>query len=315
MAEHLAFGFLPLFDAAPLIVAKGMGFFSARGLQVDLRREASWATVRDKLAVGALDGAHLLAPLALAARLGDGSGPSQFIAPITLNHGGAAITLSRRLDVEPGGRTLLELVADRREVGLGPLTFAVVYPHALHNYLLRDWLAAAGVDPSKDVRITVAPPARMGELLESGAIDGFCAGEPWNLAAHASGVGVVAGRASTLQPGALDKVFAFADTPLRRQSDRMAAVSAALADAAAWARSGANRDELVSLLSAPEALGPVAAIAGAGLADIQFTVAPPPAEAVAIQTEQMLRWGALAGREQTIQAARQVFAPLAQPQN
>ncbi|WP_369061810.1 ABC transporter substrate-binding protein [Caulobacter sp. 73W] len=311
MAERLAFGFLPLFDAAPLIVAKGMGFFSARGLQVELRREASWATVRDKLAVGALDGAHLLAPLALAARLGDGGGPSRLIAPITLNDGGAAITLSRALD----GQTLPEHVAIRREAGLRPLTFAVVYPHALHNYLLRDWLAAAGVDLLTDVRITVAPPARMGELLESGAIDGFCAGEPWNLAAQASGVGAVAGRASTLQPGALDKVFAFADTPLRRQQDRMDAVSAALADAAAWARGGANREELASLLSAPEALGPVAAIAGAALADIQFTVAPPPAEAVARQTEQMLRWGALADREQTIDAAGQVFAPLAQPQN
>lgn len=311
MVDRLVFGFLPLFDAAPLIVARDKGFFSGRDLQVDLRREASWATVRDKLAVGALDGAHLLGPLAVAARLGDVNGPNRLIAPITLNHGGAAITLSSRLGVEAGGRTLRERVGERLEAGHGPLTLAVVYPYALHNYLLRDWLAAAGVDPLTDVRITVAPPARMGELLESGVIDGFCAGEPWNLAAEASGAAIVAGRASSLQPGAIDKVFAFADTPLQRQPDRMAAVSAALADAAAWAQSPANRGELVSMLSAPEALGPVAAFASAALDDIQFTVAPAPSEGVALQTEQMLRWGPAARRDQTIHAARQVFAPLA----
>ncbi|MDG2522158.1 ABC transporter substrate-binding protein [Caulobacter segnis] len=308
MADHLLFGFLPLFDAAPLIVAKDKGFFSARDLKVDLRREASWATVRDKLAVGALDGAHLLAPLALAARLGDASEPNRLIAPVTLNEGGAAITLSRRLEVD--GLTLPQHVAGRREAGLGPLTFAVVYPHALHNYLLRDWLAAAGVDPVNDVRITVAPPARMGELLECGAIDGFCAGEPWNLAAQASGVAKVAARASQLQPGALDKVFAFADSPLQRQSDRLAAVVAALEDAAAWARHPANRAELVCLLSTPEALGPVATTASAALDEIRFAVAQAPPQAVARQTEQMLRWGAAAGPEQTVEAASQVFAPL-----
>ncbi|MBC8792720.1 MAG: hypothetical protein C6Y20_14045, partial [Tagaea sp. CACIAM 22H2] len=53
---QLTLGFVPLSDCAPLVVAREKGFFEHQGLSVDLSREASWATVRDKVAVEALDG-------------------------------------------------------------------------------------------------------------------------------------------------------------------------------------------------------------------------------------------------------------------
>ena len=98
-AGRLSLGFVPLNDAAPLIVGVERGFFEAEGLEVRLSREVSWATVRDKVAAGALDGAHLLAPVALACTLGLGLGgdPQPIIAPMALNRGGAAFTLARRL--------------------------------------------------------------------------------------------------------------------------------------------------------------------------------------------------------------------------
>ena len=66
---RLRLGFVPLCDAAPLLVAKDRGFFAEQGLEVELTREASWASIRDKVAVGALDGAQMLAPMPLAATL------------------------------------------------------------------------------------------------------------------------------------------------------------------------------------------------------------------------------------------------------
>ena len=65
-SKVLRLGFVPLTDSAPLVVAKERGFFEAEGLKVELSREVSWATIRDKVAVGALDGAHMLAPMVLA---------------------------------------------------------------------------------------------------------------------------------------------------------------------------------------------------------------------------------------------------------
>src|SRR6185369_1018883 len=160
------------------------------GLEVELSREVSWATIRDKVNVGALDGAHMLAPMALATSLGAAGGePTSLIAPLALNLNGPAITLSSRLAgaVAPGTDAggLARLVARRREEGASPITLAVVFPFSVHNYLLRDWLARAGIDPDRDVRLTVAPPSRMTELLVEGVVEGFCVTEPWGAAAAA----------------------------------------------------------------------------------------------------------------------------------
>ena len=175
----LQLGFIPLVDAAPLIVAQEKGYFAAEGLSVSLNREGSWATIRDKVAAGALDGAHMLAPMVLAASLGIGSEPKAMIAPIALNRGGAAVTLSTRLTGDGGaGARLTHLVRRRQEEGASPLTLAAVYPFSIHNYLLRHWLVGLGLNPDVDVRLTVVPPPRTAALLGEGVIEGFCAGAP-----------------------------------------------------------------------------------------------------------------------------------------
>src|SRR5207253_9315834 len=105
-----------------------------------------------------------------------------------------------------GAGKLAEVAHQRRDAG-APLRFAVVFAYSPHNYLLRLWLTEQGIDPDRDVRITVTPPPRMGEQLASGLIDGFCAGEPWNALAVSEGLGAVAMRAHDVRPGAPDKVL------------------------------------------------------------------------------------------------------------
>ena len=56
--QHLKVGFMRLTDSAPLVLAQATGLFSRFGLDVELLREVSWANLRDKLVVGALDVAH-----------------------------------------------------------------------------------------------------------------------------------------------------------------------------------------------------------------------------------------------------------------
>lgn len=56
--KPLRIGFIPLSDCAVLAVAAEKGFFRRHGLAATLSREVSWANVRDKVAVGALDGAQ-----------------------------------------------------------------------------------------------------------------------------------------------------------------------------------------------------------------------------------------------------------------
>jgi len=312
MAVRLTLGFLPLNDAAPLIVAREKGFFAAEGLDVELSREASWATVRDKVAVGALDGAHMLAPLVLATSLGLGSELTAMIAPMALNRNGAAVTVSRRLGEAAGGdaSALARLIARRREEGASQLTFAVVFPYSIHNYLLRDWMADAGIHPDRDVRLTVVPPARMTELLADGVIEGFCAGEPWNAAAVAWGAGKVAARSSASAPDALDKVFAVTRDWAEANAEKTNALLRALLRAAAWAESPENRIELIGLLARRENLDVAPDLISRGLTDLVFHgggLNIPTAPRASALVESMARWGHLPSREAALAAVPEVF--------
>src|SRR3954469_23310216 len=95
--KRLRLGFIPLCDAAALIVAVDKGFTAAEGLDVDLVREVSWANIRDKLNIGLFDAAHLIAPIAIASSLGLGHVKVPIVAPFSLGVNGNAITVSPAL--------------------------------------------------------------------------------------------------------------------------------------------------------------------------------------------------------------------------
>jgi len=314
---RLRLGFIALNDAASLIVADTKGFFAAEGLDVDLVREVSWATMRDKMSVGALDGAHMLSPAALAITLGASGGePTPLVAPFALNLNGPAITLSSRLagalDTGTSAEGLARLIAWRRTEGASPLTLAVVFPFSTHNYLLRDWLARAGVDPDRDVRLTVAPPARMTELLVGGVVEGFCVTEPWDSAAEAAGAGLIAARGGQLWPRTPDKVFTVTEAWAEANPQVLQALLRALLKAAAWADAPENRDELVALLAAPQHVGADADVIRRSLADMIFHSGganrPEPIHAGWLAA-QMMRWGHLPADLDIAALARRIYRP------
>lgn len=263
--NDLRLGFIALNDCAPLVVAKEQGFFEAEGLTVALSREASWANVRDKVAVGALDGGHMLGPMTLAASMGVGGERTPMTVPLSLNLNGSAVTVSVGLAdalraIDPDGMTehprtarpLARLVEARRAFGDRPLTFAVVFPYSMHNYELRYWLAQAGIDPDRDVRLVVVPPSAMAERLRAGDIDGFCVGAPWNALSVAEGVGEILIYASDIWRVGPDKVFGVTRDWADANPAALQAVVRALLRAAAWADAPDHRRPLAALLSRPE---------------------------------------------------------------
>lgn len=288
----LTLGFIPLTDCAPLLVAQAKGFFAAEGLEVTLSREASWATVRDKVAFGALDAAHMLSPMVVAAALGLTGEPIPLVAPMALNRGGGGITLSTRLleQVATFG-SLKAALAARRE----PATFAVVFPHSIHAYALRGWLEVQGIAPDRDVRIVVTPPPRTAEDLAAGRIDGFCAGAPWNAVAARLGSGRLMATTAELHPGAPDKVLGLSPGLAESRPEALSGLLRALVAGGRWADDAANRAELIALLARPEAVGaPAEALADALDHDLRFQ-----SDAASVLTvadwawvlSQMQRWG------------------------
>lgn len=321
--SDLRLGFIPLTDCAPLAAAHALGFFEEEGLNVELVREGSWATIRDKVTVGALDGAHMLAPMALAVTA---SGEGEILAPLALNQNGSAVTVSTALaaaiaavdpealsQVPVTAAALAKVVAARRERGQGPLTFAVVFPYSMHNYLLRYWLAQGGIDPDRDVRLVVIPPPRMVERMRAGDVDGFCVGAPWNAVAEAEGLGRVLVAASQFWPGGPDKVLGVTAELARQRPDELRACLRAVMRGAAWADEAENREALVALLARPDRVGAApAAIARALESEVIFhrdAAGLPRREHGLWFLSQMTRWGQI-GAEHDLQAlAARVYRP------
>lgn len=185
----LPVAYVPLVDAAPLIVARELGFDEAEGLRLDLRAAPSWSSLRDMLAFGHVDAAHLLSPIpiAMALRLGGMSTPLSAVSVLSLN--GNVIGISRVLeerlralghrfdfsDAQAAGSALSRAAKDG-------LVFGVPFPFSMHAELLRYWIAASDL-ASTPVEIRTVPPPLMAQALVAGEIDAFCVGEPWGSVA------------------------------------------------------------------------------------------------------------------------------------
>jgi ABC-type nitrate/sulfonate/bicarbonate transport system substrate-binding protein len=248
-ARPLRIGFLPLTDAAPFIVAQRHGFFARHGLPVELHREVGWATIREKIVYGELDAAQAPAPMLWATHLGLGCASCPVLTALVLNLHGNALTLSRTL-WDAGVRnavSLRELIRTRPAHQL--LTFGVVFLFSSHHLLLRDWLRGAGLDPDRDVRIVVVPPAQMFRNLAAGTIDGYCAGEPWNTLAVREGAGWCPAWSAAQQPGHIEKVLMVTERFAHKRPAEHAALVTALTEACAWCDEPQHREPLAQLLA------------------------------------------------------------------
>ena len=258
--RRITAGFLPLLDSLLLVVAREKGLAAAQGIDLVLVRETSWANIRDRVAVGHFDVAHMLAPMPIAANLGLSPIEAPLVAPMTLGIGGNAVTVSTALwrkmlasgtpgDLDPGpaGAALRQVVASG-----GPrLRFAVTHPYSGHNYELRYWLAASGIAPGREVEIVILPPPLMADALAAATIDGYCVGEPWNSVGVASGAGRLVAVKSRLWADSPDKVLGASQRWAESNPETLAALLRSLYSAASWCSDPTNHAEAAAILAGP----------------------------------------------------------------
>jgi len=274
----LTLGFIPLTDCAPIVIAQELGYFAVEGLNVALSREASWATLRDKLSLGILDAAHMLAPMPIASTLGLSGFARPMVTALSLGVNGNAVTVSSALyarmleadfaavvDPRLSARALKKVIEIDRREGREPMTFAMVFPFSMHNYELRYWLASAGIDPETDIRLVVVPPAQMVANLRAGTVDGCCVGEPWNLLARAEGIGRTVVTGQDIWRNKPEKVLAVGREWAERHPRTHQALLRALIRAARWLDDPVNGEHAAALLSAPGYIGVDATLIAASL--------------------------------------------------
>ncbi|MBD2211654.1 ABC transporter substrate-binding protein [Nostoc linckia FACHB-104] len=252
---NLEIGFMPLTDAAPLIVAQEKGFFAKYGLEnISLRRASSWQEIAKGVVTGKLDAAQMVAGMPLALTLGAGDQkPIPVINALNLSRNANAITLSKNL-YNQGVRDLASLKAAINQNPDQIMTLGVVHSTSMQNLVLRYWLAAGGIDPDKDVSLAVIPPTEMVSQLKAGNIDGYCAGEPWNYLAVEQDLGFVAATALEIWSGQPKKVLGVREEWAQKYPQTYLALIKALLEACQYCDDIRNRQEIIELLSRSEYL-------------------------------------------------------------
>lgn len=281
--EQLKLGFIKLTDMAPLAIAYEKGYFEDEGLYVTLEPQANWKVILDRIITGELDGAHMLAGQPLGATIGFGT-KADVITAFSLDLNGNATTVSNEvwalmkpaLQVDAKGKVVRPIRAEALKPALDqfraegkPFRMAMVFPVSTHNFELRYWLAAGGINPGfysptdvsgqirGDVLISVTPPPQMPATLEAGTINGYSVGEPWNQQAIAKGVGVPVITDFEIWRNNPEKVFGVTKAWAQKNPNTHLAVLKALIRAGMWldANNGANRKEAAQILSRSEYVG------------------------------------------------------------
>ena len=279
----LKLGFIKLTDIAPLVVAQEKGFFRDEGLTVTLEPQANWKVLLDGVTGGQLDGAHMLAGQVLASGAGIGS-KVPLVTPFSLDINGKGVTVSNQvwdmiaptLPKGPDGKVqmpisaaVLKPVVAKFKAEGKPFKMGMVFPVSTHNYVLRYWLAAGGLNPGfylpadtagvtgADVQLSVTPPPQMPATMEAGTINGYSVGEPWNQASVAKKIGVPIIVDPDIAGTTGDKVFGLTADFAKKNPNTVKAMTRALIRASMWldAEGGKNRPEAVKLLANSKYVG------------------------------------------------------------
>ncbi len=234
--KEVRIGFIPLTDCASVVMASVLKFDEKYGIKIIPTKEASWASVRDKLVNGDLDMAHVLYGLVYGVHLGLGGPKKDMAVLMTLNHNGQAITLSKKL-ADKGAvdaQSLAKLMAaDKREYA-----FAQTFPTGTHAMWLNYWLASAGINPIKDAKVITVPPPQMVANMRVGNMDGYCVGEPWNHRAIIDGIGITAATTQDIWRDHPEKVLGCTGEFAKKYPNTARAVIMAVLEASRWIDAG-----------------------------------------------------------------------------
>nr|WP_273161441.1 CmpA/NrtA family ABC transporter substrate-binding protein [Massilia timonae] len=246
---EIRIGFIPLTDCASVVMASVLGFDKKYGVKFVLSKEASWAGVRDKLANGDLDAAHVLYGLLYGVQMGIGGQRKDMAVLMGLNNNGQAITLSKQLANKGAvdGQSLARLMrAEKRD-----FTFAQTFPTGTHAMWLYYWLAANGVNPMKEAKVITVPPPQMVANMRVGNMDGFCVGEPWGHRAIMDGIGITAITTQDIWRDHPEKVLGSTLEFAKKHPNTCRAMMAAIIEASRWIdASMANKNKMAELIAA-----------------------------------------------------------------
>jgi len=258
--KEATLGFIALTDAAPLIIALEKGFFAKHGMPgVKVVKQTSWAATRDNLELGAerggIDGAHILSPMPMLLTAGTITKTKQPLPMYTLarlNLQGQGLSVSKefadnKLTIDNAAG--LRKAVDVRKAQGKKFKAAVTFPGGTHDLWMRYWLAGNGIDPNKDADLVVVPPPQMVANMQTGTMDTFCVGEPWNQRLVNKKLGHTAAVTGELWKFHPEKAFSMRADWVDKHPRAARALLMAVLEAQIWCEDPANLEELCKITS------------------------------------------------------------------
>ena len=305
----LKIGFIPITCATPLIMAHPLGFYSKEGLKVEVVKTAGWALIRDKMINKEYDATHFLSPMPLAISMGVGSNPVPMNVATIQNTNGQAITLANKHK-------------DKRDPKMWKgFKFAVPFEFSMHNFLLRYYVAEAGLNPDTDIQIRVVPPPEMVANLRAGNIDGYLGPDPFNQRAVYEEIGFLHLLTKDLWNGHPCCAFGTSTEFIQKNPNTFAALYRSVLTSAAMARDPKNRELIAKVIAPAQYLNQPETVLSQvltgrfadGLGNIKTVpdradFDPIPWQSMAVwMLTQMKRWGYVKGDINYKQIAEKVF--------
>ncbi len=246
-ATKVKLGFIALTDNASIVMAKELGYFAERGLDVTLEKQASWPVTRDNLLNGQIDGAHCLysMPASVATGVG-GKGERGLRIAMGLSSNGQAITMAKALK----GAGYGDLEKAKVELQKSQPTLAMTFPGGTHDLWIRYWLKSMGLD-GRTTKIIPIPPPQMVANMETGTCQAYCVGEPWGAVAVQKGVGFTHLTSQDIWSQHPEKALVVSERFAAQQPDALQRMIGAILKASKWLDDLSNRTEASKVLGTP----------------------------------------------------------------
>ncbi|AFZ36748.1 ABC-type bicarbonate transport system substrate-binding protein [Stanieria cyanosphaera PCC 7437] len=251
-------GYLPILEAAPLVIAKQKGFFDRYGMtEVEVSKQANWASARDNVVIGSqaggIDGGQWQMPMPYLISEGlltNGRKIPMYVLA-TLNTQGNGIAVSNihkgkglGLDISQAADYIKSFPKDQGRKFKAAFTF----PKVNQDFWVRYWLAAGGVDPDRDVDLIAVPPAETVQGMRTGSMDAFSTGDPWPYRIVAEDIGYMAALTSQMWKFHPEEYLAIRGDWVEKNPKATKALLKALMEAQQWCDQPENRPELIKIL-------------------------------------------------------------------
>lgn len=255
---HVTSGYVPLLDAAPLIIARELDFARNEGLDLSLVKLPSWSALRDFVSIGQIETAHMLSPMPLGMSLGLGGLKSEVSVLMVLTVNGNVLGVSKPLatamrqegwktdltDAQTTGHALAKAKPKGLRVG-------VPFPNSMHRELADYWLQCFNIE----YEIRAIPPSQMSQAVAENEVDVFCVGEPWGSLAADSDSSEICLAGKAIWEFSPEKVLGARTEWVEHNPDVAAALIRAVWKAGKWLESPVNHGIATEILARQENLG------------------------------------------------------------